>query len=433
MRRRTHATYPWKNLGLVLATGSIGLGFPGVCAPSEAQPPSETRVMVTQSVAGPGARSTRLSARNIEKYADVLGMSSDQREVARLLFDGYSHAYQQASDERRDRTQALMRSFQDSQDASIMAEEMPAVQRAFTERTRALERSLFDDLRAILTSEQESRFEQVQRLRRREVGLMRATLSGEGVDLHDVITGLSLSPDTTKVIADSLEQYEMAMDRVLKERDELLDTFMERAGVGAGMMNFGPEAIERMREAREKGREAATRVRDVNRTYARLLASQLPEETAAKFNEEVKRRSFAQVYREPHVVKSLQAASGFSDLSADQRRTIQDLMASYNREAVSINDRWARAIEANEESGSDSVFAMGDMSMRFSMGSEPDDLREARTARRELDDRISERLSAALTEDQRNRLPKATPQAFGIGGPFIGGEREAVIIQGGGG
>ncbi len=396
-----------------------------------AQEGMQTRVMVTDgSMGGMGMRTSRLSNRNVDRYAEVLRLTPEQRDVAKLLFDGYNESYQAMATERRERTQAIMRSFQDTQDHSLLAEKMPEIQREFAERTEKLEKDFFGDLRAILTTDQEASFERVDRLRRREVGLTRATLSGEGVDLTDIVSSLTVPADAAQNLAEPIEQYELAMDRALKERADVFEEAF--GGLNRGpTTTIGPEALERMAEMREKTREAASRVRDINRQYARLIESQLPEELAAKFAEEVKRRSFSQVYREPHVVKSLGAAKGFSDLTSDQRRTIEELMASYAREAASINDRWAAAVAEHEASGSTGAMAFGGMVVSMQMGDEPEALRTARTARRELDERTQERLAAALTEAQRERLPKPGAENA-VGGIPVFQASEAVIIRGSG-
>jgi hypothetical protein len=51
--------------------------------------------------------------------------------------------------------------------------------------------------------------------------------------------------------------------------------------------------------------------------------------------------------------------------------------------------------------------------MMLSMGDEPEALKAARTARRELDDRANERLKSILRTDQAERLPKAPPPGEG--------------------
>lgn len=428
IQRSTH------HRGIPLALVALsGVGMLVPVGTSFGQQVVQSRVTVSDGGwSGLGARSTRISTRNIEKYGDVLNLSSEQREVLRLLFDAYNQAYQAVANERRDQTQALMRSFQDTQDHTLMTERMPELQRTFTQRTEALEKDLFGDLRAILTSEQEPLFDKVERLRRREVSSTQATLSGEGVDLTEVVGSLNLDTAAKQAIAEPLDQYEIAMDRALKERAEVYESAFGGMPQG-GFMHLGPDAMERVAEVREKTRAAASRVRDVNRQFARLIESQLPPEHAAKFAEEVKRRSFSLVYREPHVVKSINAAKGFGDLSSDQRRTIEEIAASYARESAVLNDRWASALAEHEETGAGGSFMMGGMMLSMQFGDEPEALREARAARRQLDERTQERLHGVLTADQRERLPKPGADTISAFAPGIDAGGGAVILRGGGG
>ena len=388
------------------------------------------QIMVVESAFGPsmgGGGGGRVSSKSIDAYCRLLDMDQDQAEIAHELHQQYIMSVEEANQERRSAMKRLMEVFQETEDHEIFQKQMPELTDRIEKQLAAFEASLFSDLRLLLDDEQAGRWERVERLRRRETTLKSGGLSGETVDLLSVTDSIvddeAMDPD----VREALDQYELELDRVLINKARTLAKIEDdHSGT---TMTFD---IESMKEVGAKTREAGIRVRDVNRRYARVIESLLPEDLAAAFRDETRRRTFPQVFRESRVERLLAAAKKLSDLEPDQQASIDELGISYVRERGAADTKWSAAISKDDEEGGSGILA-GAMFIRMGDASaEKSPVAQARSDRRALDKKYEERLMATLNEEQRERLPKPDENQHRVGGRTInldgGGSR--LIIRG---
>ena len=360
-------------------------------------------VSVSAAVAQPGGgRGGFFGGRNafapavtpteLETYADILVLDDEQLQVAEILLEGYVQQFQSRASEARSRIERLTDEARESRDR----EQWGAIgeyRREFESEGAKMEEALFSDLRAVLTPEQGDRWEDVMRTRRRERTLGTGRMSGERVDLIRLTRELEVSEGQSIDVGDVLSQYELDLDRALIRRNEAYEEI--QGGFGGGRGGFDPEAITKMFE---KGREASSRVRDINERYSRQVAGLLSDDLRAQFEKRVREASFPQVYRESRAQRSLSAAAGFEDLSEDQKEQITSMQSRFSGEASSMNDRLSRAWREAED-----TMEIRDM---FRGGLERGELGELRESRNQLDSQYMEKLRGLLNEDQLDRLPR---------------------------
>lgn len=381
------------------ALAGLALIASGVCS-NWASAQEEVRVAVTMnaSTAGPGAGTT-ITRRGLDKYAAALGLSTEQKEAAHALLEGYQASVADAQKAFAHDMAEIRRAFEETQDHTVFSERMPKARKEHRDLLLALERSLLADIRAILTPEQDERWNRVERIRRREVYL-RGVLSGESVDLTEVVAGLNLGePDAA--LREALEDYEADLDRVLKFKEAL-------AAKGEPVFG-GAVDVEEIRARAAEQREAGLKVKEVNERHARKIREMLPESARERFTRAVRRECFPTVYRPGRVARTIEAAERLDGVSAEQRQRLRALREQYDRESEPVNERLARAIEEAEHEGSDAGIVLGDGGiMRMSVGPQQPEgpLADARRARRELDDRFLRQVEQVLTPEQRERLPR---------------------------
>jgi len=154
-------------------------------------------------------------------------------------------------------------------------------------------------------------------------------------------------------------------------------------------------------------REKSVAVRDINQKYARQIGAELGEPLADKWAAEVKKTTFPQVYREAYASKALKSALEMSDLTGEQRGTLQGVREQFERELSGANDALARAIAEADESGDrGGMVGGGGGPTMIRFGAEPESVKAARDARREVEKRAMEKVNGTLTEGQRSKLPK---------------------------
>jgi Spy/CpxP family protein refolding chaperone len=344
-----------------------------------------------------GVFSSPVTARDLDVYADVLNLSEDQREAADVLREGYQEAFQQEAQAMREQMEAAREEGGQGRGPGGW-EGMREGFEALRESRRKAEESFHADLQSVLTPEQQERWPKAQREVRRERTIGRGLLSGERVDVVQITRDLIETmpeeerPALLEAVNPILDQYAVDVDRDLVARNETFEEGMSRAGE---LMASGD--MEAMESLFEKGRQASDRVREVNQRYARQVEGVLPEAVRPAFQEQVKRASFPEVYRENYGKQVLDAVAGFSDLDETQKATVQAISEGYARDLAAANEQMTAAILEREKD-----MTVRDM-FRRGRGGGMDDLNESR---RELEAAAIESLKKVLTPEQIARLPE---------------------------
>lgn len=338
---------------------------------------------------------------SVQKYSVLLRMDKLQEDMALTLHEGYVEAHRATMKEMQAAIREITERARDDMDFSALRQEMPRRMRTYSERLRTQQAAFLDDVKALLTEDQRQHWPRVERMRRRETGLRMGMVSGAGVDLVEVagaaLDGAPRSDELTVV----LDRYELEIDRALEALEETGRQMQEGTAQAAERMDFAA-----IRDMTRKLEEDSRQIRDINREYARIMTPLLPAEIRETFVNEVKRRSFPQVYRTPHVARCLEAANGFADLSREQREALGSIRQAYEREAAAANQAWARAIEEQEETQGGRFSGMFAMMTGEGPEAGTGGVSEARLARRELDRTTLEKLLVVLDDAQESRLPK---------------------------
>lgn len=374
-----------------------------------AVPPAQAQFGMTMGGMGAGMQQDAITRRGFDAYARLLGLDNDQKEVALMLLEGNQTATRAAGKEYQAKMEALGEKARESGDFTVFQKEMPALGKEMTERFEGLEKSFFDDLQMTLTADQATRWPKVERYRRREKAMRFAMVSGSAVDLIAVVERTKCEPTGNAEFAETLDRYELEVDRMLQQFEKAGKEAQKDALEGGQMFD-----MQKIQAMMKKLYESAKEVRDVNRTYARRLAPMMSEESRAKFEAEVDRRSFPRVYKPSHTAKLLDASLGFGDVTGVQRESVVALKERYTRQLAAVNERWAKAAEEKEEKAGGTIMVMMQSYMGGGDGEDP--VKAAREARKELDEATKDKLESILTADQRSRLPekaveKANPMA----------------------
>ena len=348
-----------------------------------------------------------VSKRNVNDYAKVLGLDKDQTEAAMTLLDGSRAANETLLKDFKSKMQELQNKMM-GEDRMGAVKEMSDLGIGLQEKMQKLEKQFFDDLKSICTEEQAARWDHVERMRRREQGMRFGFVSGAQVDLIALADRQKLS-DSGEV-KDVLAEYEVAIDKPLMQLKHMRDEQAKRQKDMMDKMMKDPmsgmaEAKKMLGELADLGKE----MRGINRDYARKISGVLPEAARARFEDEIARRSFPRVYQEAYAGKLLSAAAGLADLSASQKETIEQIQRSYADEIKPLNERWAKAIEAQEDKHNGMFGVMMDVAMSQAMGGADDtikDANEAKAARKDLDEKTQKRINEVLTEPQKAKMPE---------------------------
>lgn len=338
-----------------------------------------------------GAEGPQVNREQLEEFADILGMDADQREIARLMHEEYVSDVQSTMDAVREAAQKARQEFEETRDRSAF-ESMREVGLQAAERVSTLESQLMGDLQMMLTPEQAEAWPKVERAHRRATTLPRGLMSGERVDLFEIVETLALEGEPAQEAATVLADYELALDRALIARNEMFEK---------GLEMFRERDFEGLQSHFEKARDASVKVRDTHRNFARRLEAVLPAEKLPVLERSVRQASFPTVYRPNRADRALEAARTLEDLSDDQRSRIEAIEIATTRRMEQVNRKLADTIESNEVN----------MNLRDMMGGRgrgnEDGTRELFREKREAVDQTVEQVKAVLTAEQAARIEAA--------------------------
>jgi hypothetical protein len=405
----------------VLAPALVGLTLP---VPAAAQTSNTIRVSPAAGGGPFGATQPAVSSTHVARYGDLLGLSDDQRIAVKDMHQSYLNEHATAT--------ALMQ--QKIDDARAEADEsgqfegfikvVESARKEFSSAVAAARTRFFDDLRLVLSPEQDALWPAVERTSRRVESIGSGALSAESIDLIQLVDDLGAPDDVRATVTPVLEAYEGALDTALVERAAEREKLRDKIAANGP----GPGALLADPDAHKSIREASLKVREVNVSYARQIANILPTEWRAKFDTEFQRRSFPQVYAHTYTQRVLDTAKEFEDLTPDQRAQIEALRERLDRELDAANARWAEAVRADEEDPSTEVLIAEQFGtpMEIRLGSEPQALRDAKEARSQVVSSYLDQVRSLLSPEQQARLPRREPAQRGVG---AGGGMRMMVLE----
>jgi len=355
-----------------------------------------------------GGGMNQVTRRGVNAYAKILGFDDAQKETATTILEGSQAQSKVLAEEMQAKNAELMQRVSDGEGFGVFQKEMPDLVKGWNERSKKIESEFFDDLRLICTPEQLENFDRVERHRRRETGMRFGVMSGSATDLVAIAERSGAAPKGNAEFDAAVQQYEAVADRQLKDLeragDEMQAKMMDRMKDGGAMAFQDPNA---MSEMMKPAVNVARQLRDTNREHARKLGEFMTPELREKFEAEVAAKNYPRIYREPHLLKQMREG-GAMELSAEQRERLDAAKAAYVRDAAPINQKWAKAVDEQEEKMGGT---MGVMMQSWRSADQGGDnlIADARKARRELDKGAEEKLKEILTSDQFAKLPPKPP------------------------
>lgn len=345
---------------------------------------------------GNGQEAPPFNRRQIERFAEQMALTEDQKTAALNLLDGYEELVRQSGDEARTRRREAMEKFRESQDQSIWETVRTAAETDRVARKK-LDTQLLTDLSAVLTPDQSAKWPEAERNLKRGQSLRRGLLSAERADVAEIVSELEVPDEAKAQIDPILSQYAIDIERQLNERDRLMESAgmdqmfrLRMEGDNAGLEKFVAER-----------RDASTKVRDINKRYARQVQDILPESVKPAFAQRFKEESYPDIYRRTQGTRALEAAWAMSDLTDEQKIKIDDIRNTFNAAAEKANETLQKHRDRMEEELTPARLAQEGL-----RALDDEEMRTAMRARRELDQGVVSQLKELLTPEQFEKLPK---------------------------
>lgn len=362
-----------------LAQSSIGMGF----GPS-------------------GGYKPELSKRDVGVIARTLRLSDAERAALDTLYDGYVGEL----DARSIEVKAFVADYSEKAEAMRDLTLIDPARKRLAEwdkETEKIQLRFMEDLKSLLTREQEARWPILERELRRLKRIGSGRLPSESVDLGRLTEDLlgDVTPPTG--LGEVLEEYAAEVDRAIVARDAAIN--LQDEFTKAQEADF-----EKAKGMWEDARRARRNLVEVNRRFARRIGEVLGPELAARLEEAFFRASYGIVFETTRTERFVTAAGKLASLDPAQRAEIDEAAAAYQRELAAWRRRAATAEEAL-------IWETPPRSLAVKMGLIPEvawrgeslapkdhPVNEVRAERYELDKRFRERFTKILSKAQRQEI-----------------------------
>ena len=361
--------------------------------------------------------------RDLNLIVDGLSLDDEQAVIVESLFFDYEADHERAK-------AAMMESMQSLKDVAQnadRAELLDMVFKPFEEKAEAWEigRTQFiENLQLILGADQRDQFPEFMRDLRRQKELPSGMLSGESVDLIQVLDTVGYAGSRLASLGTLADDYELALDLALQARE------VEIANGRLPMMQTLKDDDHSLALQLYKTQiDRRLAVRNVNDEYIDLIAAAMPEDDASAFRTEALSRGYARIYRPTSSQRIFKAAKKLETISAETLVAIEELEAAYLAELFVINDELVylvRVSEPKEEMDQAERAATGQRRDLNRGGQAPaNPTRDGFTRRQVLGKQYMKMLQGILTKSEFASLPGASrflPRK--VGENLIGAEQD---------
>lgn len=357
--------------------------------------------MVSMFQDGVGTDQDLVSQADFQEMCEILELDETQNTAAKALFDGYTSERQAVAKAMRSDMKEASEEFQESKDTSMIKRFGEIASKA-TMKMNELGAQFMSNVRELLNEKQSGKWAEVERMRRRHTGMRSGMLKGETLDLVRVVRDLNIAKPYPQQLSDVLERYSIELDSAIKTRASKQTELSKSPDAQTDFTDPTKIDFQKLRTMMMDIRKCGLVVRDVNDRHAGFVRSTLAEDKQEAFTKAVQMAKFPEIYGEAHVVKCMNAAEKFEDLTKEQKQGIEEIRGAYVQNLASLNQAWATELAKAEADGG------GAEELDMLPGADPKetDLKRARAARLKADKDALNKLKALLTDTQKDQLPE---------------------------
>jgi Spy/CpxP family protein refolding chaperone len=345
--------------------------------------------------------------RDLKVMIRVLDLKPDEQAALQSLYDGYVNTLRTEGDAVKELAYAEIEKAELMSNAKLLE---PARKRIedFRKRAEVLRTNFLNDLKSLLTREQEQRWPVLERELRRIKRIGRGKIAGESVDVARLTEDVIGDSDMPVEVVEILNRYREDIDRALVSRDKYMSE------EGKDFFEAVKNDTDRATKLWKESLALRLTVRDINERSARQILEYLAPEQKTAFEKKMFEASYPMLLREAKVDTYLKDALGLESLTREQLAQLKELKTRRDQEvlawAKSAAVGWRRFEE--EEKPDHLARALGektnDLSGNYYNGSWLDEdhpLVAARKSRFELDRTLRQKIDSILTPEQRAEVP----------------------------
>lgn len=273
-------------------------------------------------------------SRDLVVFAEGLNLDDTQEVIVEAMFDSYEDDFQTgwaATQERLNRIAEEIREKPPTSSKETLEPVLNALGDWLIEK-RHLDEGLLENVQAILVEQQRQLWPSFSQRLYREKHMNRGRLSGESVDLFQIVRDTGLSPVAETLISGQLDEYAVALDIAMRNRDAILRGNPKKLfdNILSGNSQRSPNLVDDLIRARVE-------VRDLNDRYIEIISGNLVGNDSEDFRLRALKRGYTRIYRRTPAQRLFRQAAENESYSEGIRAQIFQLEASYLQELEIIN------------------------------------------------------------------------------------------------
>lgn len=344
-----------------------------------------------------------ISARDLKVIIRVLELPAESQKALQDLYDGYAGTLTTEGGTVREFLTAEIEKAEAMNDGTMLTTAQGKM-REWSTRSQQIKKSFLEDLKSLLSREEEARWPLAERELRRFKEMGGGRLSGESVDLVRLAETHGGEPAAGSELANVLGRYREEIDRALTARKEAL-------GIGEAAYKDAGEDYVKRGVAWDAVHKARVAVQGVNDRYAKLIAAQLAEEKRAAFGQAYFEESFRAVCKPSRTEEYMKDALAVKTLTPEQRARLTAIQLDYDRRRMVVLRTMADGWRQYEEAARPSADRKQEEGIRSGQAyngawlGDKHPLVAGRKERFEMDKDVRAKIDAVLTREQREDVP----------------------------
>ena len=273
-------------------------------------------------------------SRDLIVFAEGLNLDDTQEVIVEAMFDSYEDDFQSGWAATQERLNRIAEEIKNRPSASNKETLEPVLNALgdWLEEKRALDEGLLENVHAILVQDQRLLWPGFNQKLYREKHISRGRLSGEAVDLFQIVRDSILSQSAENAVYDNLEEYAVALDVAIRKRDAILRGNPTKLfdNILSGNAKQPESVVDDLVRARVE-------VRDLNDRYIEIISSGLIGEYSENFRLRALKRGYPRIYRRTPAQRIFRQAVENEDYADDIKVQIIQLEGSYLQELQTVN------------------------------------------------------------------------------------------------
>lgn len=338
--------------------------------------------------------------RDIVLFQQGLNLDDTQRTIVDALYGDYEQAFEDGLARMRQRIEDMRDQLQ-SQDVDRVLRIVFKPIEDWSVEKRGLGNQFLENVKIVLTPEQQDGWDKFERFIFREKQLPRGRMSGESLNLFNLVRDMKLTEPQMQQVQPTLDEYDVALDAALRRRLDLLTTNQSDM-----LRSFAEQNASASLAILQRQIDTAVAVRNVNDEYIEKLAMVMPEGRQAEFRQNALERAYPRIYRATPVQNIFKAAQALEGLDPSLVASIVSLESIFLGELHAINAELAIATkqwEPTEQRLRAEAFA------QRMAGQQPEQIEDATRAlflrRDELSRGFVRQLKDLMTIEQFGQVP----------------------------